>query len=117
MSGWRQAELAAETSQELRRSIEAGAELLVGLGEPDRLGHEEPQRERELARRHSTGDVLQRDSRILECGHQADDVHGGGRELPVLLVRLEDAELVQPAHVLERAGYELGELLGRDRRH
>ncbi len=115
--GRRQAELAAEAPQELGRAPQSRGKLLVGLRRACWLRKEERQGERELSAGHAARDVLERDPRLLERGHEANHVDIGRREEPVLVVPLEDAELLQPAYLLERAGDELGELLRRDLGH
>src|SRR5687767_4317232 len=113
---WRQTELRAEPPSELGRALESASQLLVRLREADGLGHEESHRERQLARLDAARHVLKRDPGLLEREHEPDDVYAGGAELPVL-VRLEQAELHEPAHVLERTRDELGQLLRGDRGH
>jgi hypothetical protein len=115
-SRW-QTELAAETPQELRRALERGGEPLVGFRPRHRLGQEEPEGKRELAVGNASGDVLERDPCLLEGGHEANEVNVGRRVEPVLVARLEDAEILQPADLLERARDELGQLSRRDLGH
>ena len=112
----REAELAAQTPQELGRAPELGGKALVARRHPDGLGQEQAERKRELSRGHAPDDVLERDPGLLERPHEPDEVHVGRREEPVL-ARLQEAELLQPPDVLERARNELGQLRRRHLGH
>src|ERR671919_835551 len=113
----RETELAAEPAQEVGRALKPGGELLVGRRHRHRLRKEKTQGKRELSCGHAARDVLERDPSIFEGGHETNDVHGGRGEQAVLLLPLEDAQVLQPAYMLERARNELHELLGRDPGH
>ena len=61
---------------------------------------------------HAPSDVLERDARLLERGHQADEVHVRGGMQPVVVAR-EEPELREALDVGSRTGNEVGELLDR----
>jgi hypothetical protein len=112
----RQAELAAQPSQELRGATELGAQGGEGLRPLDRLGHEQLHREPQLALRDPARDVVERDSRLFERGHEADDVDARGWEEPIL-VGAEESQFLEASDVGARARDELRELLCRDPWH
>jgi hypothetical protein len=116
VGGRRQPHLAVQPAQERGRAPDARRDALVRRRDLLRLGEEERERKRELARRHSARDVVERDAGRLERLHQSDDVHIGER-VAALAVRLEDAEVGEPHDPLDRARHELGEPLRGDRRH
>jgi hypothetical protein len=100
--GRRKAELAAEAPQQLRVAAELVGEARVGRGRLDRLGEEQPERKRELARYHAARDVLERDAGVLEGSHESHDVDVRGSEEPVFAGR-EQPELLEPSNVDDRA--------------
>ena len=94
----RQAELGAETPQDVGRASQLHRELLVGQGARVRFRQAQAGRECEVALLDSAGDVLERDAGFGERGHEPNDVDVHRREEPVV-ARLEEPELDEPVHV------------------